>query len=146
MKSEGAGELRESLFGRLAKAKVEAFILDKQYRMHPQRTIFPFFSCSFSLLLIFVFSFYCSFFSYSLVSLFPCWNFYGGKIQDAVEAKDRPLPKGFNWTKGKPEVMINVKGREVSLESTIFHRLFFSPFHLIDFPTDFHLFYLIFFL
>ena len=56
-----------SLFERLVNSGVEPLLLDTQYRMHPA------------------------------ISQFPSDCFYGGAIQDGIDANDRPLLPGFDW-------------------------------------------------
>jgi len=61
------GGLGRSLFERLVEMGVEPHLLRVQYRMHPS------------------------------ISLFPNQQFYEGKLEDGVEASQRPAPSGILW-------------------------------------------------
>lgn len=84
VKSEEAakGGLADSLFSRLIKeAKLDVFLLNTQYRMHPS------------------------------ISSFPAAHFYGGKLLNGVTAESRPLVPGFEWPHGNlPLALLNMPG------------------------------------
>lgn len=84
VKSEEAakGGLADSLFSRLIKeAKLDVFLLNTQYRMHP------------------------------MISNFPSSHFYGGKLLNGVTADARPLVPGFEWPNGNlPLAFLNMPG------------------------------------
>lgn len=75
------GGLADSLFSRLIKeAKLDVFLLNTQYRMHPS------------------------------ISQFPSTHFYSGKLLNGVSAAQRPLIPGFNWPSDLPIVFLNMPG------------------------------------
>ena len=76
------GGLADSLFSRLIKeAKLDVFLLNTQYRMHP------------------------------IISQFPSTHFYGGKLLNGVTAEARPLIPGFDWPFGRlPIAFLNMPG------------------------------------
>jgi regulator of nonsense transcripts 1 len=61
------GGLGRSLFERLVEMGIEPHLLRIQYRMHPS------------------------------ISLFPNQQFYEGRLEDGVEASQRPAPRGMLW-------------------------------------------------
>eukprot|EP00916_Digyalum_oweni_P013463 GHVL01022106.1.p1 GENE.GHVL01022106.1~~GHVL01022106.1.p1 ORF type:complete len:641 (+),score=91.92 GHVL01022106.1:810-2732(+) len=71
-----------SLFERLNNLNYPKFILQYQYRMHPQ------------------------------INAFPSYYFYDNKVFDMVSPLSRPLPLGFNWPNPMiPVSLVNVMGR-----------------------------------
>lgn len=83
VKSEEAakGGLADSLFSRLIKeSKLDVFLLNTQYRMHPK------------------------------IAEFPSSHFYSNLIMNGVTAAERPLVPGFNWPNGLPVAFWNMPG------------------------------------
>jgi superfamily I DNA and/or RNA helicase len=75
--------LAASLFERLQDAGLAPLLLDTQYRMHPA------------------------------LAEFSSKRFYGGRLQSAVSASDRPLPKGLRWPNAQcPLAFVSVAGPE----------------------------------
>jgi len=76
--------LDSPLYNRLISTnRVQPYLLDTQYRMHPA------------------------------ISEFPTDLFYSGKLQDGISARDRPSPKGFPWPKPNfPVAFVPVQGYE----------------------------------
>jgi AAA domain len=68
--------LAESLFARMLRAGLPAFLLDTQYRMHPS------------------------------ISAFPSQVFYGGRMRDGVAARDRPRPAALAWPRADMPVVL----------------------------------------
>lgn len=75
--------LSMSLYSRLVGNGVEPFFLNTQYRSHPK------------------------------IAEFSAFEFYGGLLQSAVTASERPLPQGFQWPNPDvPVCFIELAGRE----------------------------------
>lgn len=84
-----AQQLSLTLFNRLAQNGLDTFLLDKQYRMHPE------------------------------IARFPSMKFYNGKVTSGVSAKDRPLVNAEPWTSNNfPVVFINSDHPEQRAQST----------------------------
>ena len=82
-RSAAARGLGVSLFSRLQALGVEPLLLAQQYRMHPA------------------------------LADFPSRRFYGGRLQSAVDAADRPPPRGVVWPNAECAVaFVEVEGDE----------------------------------
>ena len=78
-----AGGLNRSLFERMIDLGVPATLLETQYRMHP------------------------------VIREWPSERFYDGRLEDGIDAADRPAPAGFIWPNwDAPVAYVPVEGEE----------------------------------